>query len=97
MGLDSPRHDAAITLIAEHAVDFSVGGGGHGLYGSPRQGVQFLFADAVNSPAAANPEKALLVFEDLEDAIIKKAVGGGVAGELAVFVAQHATVVGTNP
>ena len=62
-----------------------------------RKIVQFLFAHAVDAAIAAHPEPAVIVFENLEDAVVIQPVFCGVACKASILESRQPAVICTDP
>jgi hypothetical protein len=59
--------------------------------------VELPFGDAVNAAIRTHPEIAALVFENLENAVVKKPVFCRVSGKSSVFEPHQTAVVTADP
>src|SRR5258705_7326816 len=92
-----PGARPAITFGAWHAIGLVVGQASDGLELAVCKIVQLLFAHAVDAAVAAQPEPAVIVLEDLKDAVVEQPVFGGVACEPPVLEPSQPAVIGADP
>src|SRR5215831_1813678 len=94
---DAGRLIAAVAFEGTQAVALAIGDRRDRLDSSGGELVQLTPADAIDPAIAADPEVAVIVFENLEHAVIEEPVFGRVPGEDAVLDPRQPAVVASDP
>ena len=94
---DPTRPATSVTLDVEHAVAPSVGNRSERAAAAFGKLIQLIPVCPMNAAVGTHPKITTVVFENLEDAIVKQTFLHGEARKFPIFEAAQAAIVRTNP